>query len=108
MLRSRRRNKTNHQRVGEFGSKAEARRYRELELLQVAKVVADLSPHPSFELNVNGIKIGKYTADSRYLDLLTGALVVEEVKGWKSRDYPLRKKLFKALYPQFEHREVKA
>lgn len=43
-------------------------------------------------------KIGGYTPDFQYRDH-TGALVVEDVKGWKvSRDFPLRKKLMVACH----------
>lgn len=43
-------------------------------------------------------KIGSYTPDFQYRDA-SGALVVEDVKGWKiSRDFPLRKKLMVACH----------
>lgn len=101
-----RRNKTNCQRVGEFGSRAEARRYQELEILASVGKISNLSPHPRFRLEVNEMLIGHYTADSSYIE--DGVPIIEEVKGWKSRDYPLRKKLFIALYPHLTHREIAA
>ena len=99
-------NKTGAIRVGEFGSVAEFRRYQELQILEGLRAISDLSPHPSFNLVVNDCLIGTYTADSQYIE--NGKTIIEEVKGWKSRDYPLRKKLFKALHPQFVHREIDA
>lgn len=100
------RNKTGAIRVGKFGSIAESRRYRELQILEGLRAISDLTPHPSFKLIVNNSLIGTYTADSRYTE--NGKTIIEEVKGWKSRDYPLRKKLFIALYPNFVHREIDA
>jgi hypothetical protein len=81
--------------------------------MQMAGEISELEPHPRYDLIVNGVKIGIYTGDSRYR--CNGKLVVEDVKGDKScisRDYPLRKKLMKALFgidvqeypPKLSHR----
>lgn len=62
-----------------FDSKAEARRYGELKLLQRAGQIAGLTLQPSFELTVNGKLIGRYVADFQYLRV-NGPRVVEDVK----------------------------
>lgn len=51
----------------------------------------------------NGHKVG-YTADFAYQ--IKGKQVVEEVKGFVVRDWPLRRAIFKALYSDVEFIEV--
>lgn len=81
-----------------FDSKAEARYYGELLLRVKLGEIQDLALHPTWDLTVNGVKIGRYTADFSYVDCATGEFVVSDVKGYPSRDYLLRKKLMKALH----------
>ena len=68
-----------------FDSKKELKRYMELELLLRAMV--------------NGVKIGRYTADFRYSK--GEEVVVEDVKSkaTKTRDYVLRKKILATYDP---------
>ena len=80
-----------------FDSKAEARRYGELLLLQRAGHIHELELQPPFELHVNGIMIGRYVADFRYLDE-AGKYVVEDVKGVKTPMYRWKQKHMKAQY----------
>jgi hypothetical protein len=83
-----------------FASKAEARRYSELLLLQRGGEITGLQLQPKYPLFVNGTKIGVYTGDFSYFDK-TGAAVVEDVKSKATGDntaYRLRKKLAEALY----------
>jgi len=87
-----------------FDSRGEARRYQELKLLQAAGEISHLGVHPSWELVVNGVKIGKYTADFEYRE--GKEYVVEDYKGVRTRDYVLRKKLMLALH-KIDVREVK-
>lgn len=81
-----------------FASKAEAKRYGELKLLASGKVIEGLVLQPSFELIVNGAKIGVYRADFQYWDNEQGCRVVEDVKGMKTPVYRLKKKLMHALH----------
>jgi hypothetical protein len=83
-----------------FDSKREANRYSELKLLLRANMIRDLELQPTYELLVNGKKIGKYIADFRYVETKTGNVVVEDVKSvaTKTPVYQLKKKLIKALY----------
>ena len=89
-----------------FASKREAKRYGELKLLLRAAEIAGLELQPRYDLIVNGIKVGRYTPDFTYREVKSGIRVVEESKGFRVRDYALRRNLFKALYPDLEHREV--
>ena len=90
-----------------FDSKKELKRYLELELLVKNKYIANLEVHPKFDLMVNGIKIGRYTADFRYLDQ-SGLSVVEDVKSkvTKTRDYILRKKILATYNPPILIKEI--
>lgn len=88
-----------------FASKAEAKRYGELKLLERAGKISGLRIHVEYPLVVNGQKVGKYTCDSEYTE--AGQLVTEDVKGRAARDWPLRKRLFAALYGR-QVREIKS
>lgn len=79
-----------------FDSKAEAARYSTLKLLERNGDISNLQVHPSFQLIVNGQKIGKYIADFTYNE--NGRRIVEDVKGIKTPVYRLKKKLMTALY----------
>lgn len=81
-----------------FDSKAEARRYGELLLLQKAGEIAALELQPKFVLTVNGVKVCKYFGDFAYV-AVNGARVVEDVKSAATRTNPvyrLKKKLLLA------------
>jgi hypothetical protein len=95
-----------------FDSKAEAHRYLELLSLQQAGEIADLRCQPEFELLPafttrwgERVRAIKYTADFQYTQ--AGRVVVEDVKGFATRDYSLRKKLFQWNFDDIEFREVK-
>lgn len=79
-----------------FQSKAEARRYAELRLLQRAGQIADLRVHPRYPLVVNGVKCGYYEADFAYRE--GEQEVVEDVKGVATAVFQLKAKLVKALH----------
>ena len=61
-----------------FDSKKELNRFMELEILLRAREISDLEVHPKFDLMVNGVKIGRYTADFRYKK--GSDIIVEDVK----------------------------
>ena len=79
-----------------FPSKAEARRYGELKLLERAGEIRQLELHPRYRLIVNGIDCGYYEADAKYYQGDT--LVVEDTKGVRTETYNLKKKLVFAIY----------
>lgn len=89
-----------------FASKAEAKRYGELKLLERAGQIKAITIHPAYTMIVNGEKIGRYTGDFAYFE--GNKYVVEDVKSWptKTEAYGIRVKLFKALYPDIDHREI--
>lgn len=91
-----------------FASQAEGRRYAELKLLLQVNAISDLECQPVFPLHVvklyrNGMPIeietvAKYIADFQYIDLKSGEIVVEDVKGFKTETYRLKKKLVEAIH----------
>jgi hypothetical protein len=87
-----------------FHSKAEARRYSELKMLEKAGEIKELELQPKFPLcahprmNGAGVKVCDYVADFRYRKGPRGLLVIEDVKGMKTPVYRLKKKWFQAQY----------
>lgn len=57
-----------------------------------------LTPHPTYPLEANGVRIGKYTPDFEYFDT-RGTHHVVETKGYMTAEASLRIRVFKALYP---------
>ena len=79
-----------------FDSAKEARRYSELKLLEKGKVINSLELQPEFPVMIEGKKICKYRADFAYYE--DDRRVIEDVKGFKTPIYRLKKKLVEALY----------
>jgi hypothetical protein len=90
-----------------FHSKAEARRYQELRLLEKAGEVKELELQPKFPLHVP-VKgranlfqqVAIYIADFRYRRGPRGVLVIEDVKSepTKTPVYRLKKRMFETQY----------
>ncbi len=93
-----------------FDSKREARRYEQLKLLQRGGVISGLELQKAFilqpEFVKNGRKIApiKYIADFVYTD--NDRTIVEDVKGCRTKEYQLKKKLFEFKYPLLTITEV--
>lgn len=93
-------------------SKREAKRCGELHLLFRAGEIDALVVEPTYELSLNGepIRMGnghkaRYRPDFSYIE--NGRVVVEDVKGFVVRDFPLRAALFRHCYPAIELRVLK-
>ena len=95
-----------------FDSKKEAERYCELKLLEKAGKIKDLTLQYKFELQPSFKKNGKtfraitYIADFTYLDLERMKNVVEDVKGYRTKEYQLKRKLFEYKLPYLTIVEV--
>lgn len=99
-----------------FDSKREAKRYKELKLLEMCGAIKDLKRQVTFELipvqrekSTRAYKKGRrqgepiagkviekavtYIADFVYTDTATGQTVVEDAKGMRTRDYVIKRKL---------------
>jgi hypothetical protein len=90
-------------------SKREARRCADLHLLLRAGEISELVNEPKYYFEVNGRALvhdngrrAVFTPDFRYRRERDGRLVVEDTKGMSVRDWPLRKALFRACYPDIE------
>ena len=87
-----------------FDSKAEARRWLELRILLRAGEITNLEVHKTFPIVINGVPVkmnnghvAKYTADFVYFDK-AGKRIVEDVKGFVVRDFPLRRAIIEHIY----------
>ena len=83
-----------------FDSRKEANRWAELKLLERAGEISFLERQPSFVLIPKQVRNGKvierqtvYKGDFSYQDNKTGETVVEDVKGVKTKEYVLKRKL---------------
>lgn len=87
-----------------FDSKKEANRYQELKLLARSGAITDLCRQVKFELIPAQFAIvdGKkkcverkcvYTADFTYWDKEEQELIVEDTKGFRTKDYIIKRKL---------------
>jgi len=79
-----------------FASLAEAERYSELQLMEKAEAIHHLTVHPVYILTVNGVHIGNYIGDFEYWE--SGKQIVEDVKGFSTPVYKLKKKLMAAIH----------
>lgn len=79
-----------------FRSKAEAKRYGELKLLEKAGEIRHLELQPAFPLTAHDRKLATYVADFRYQQ--NGAVIVEDVKGMLTPMYRLKKKWVQLQY----------
>lgn len=79
---------------GNFDSTAEYRRYLDLLALEKAGKIAGLRRQVPYDLPV----VLRYKADFVYTDLTTGREVVEDKKGFKTREYERKKRLMKKIH----------
>lgn len=95
-----------------FDSQKEARRYKELKLLERAGKIKDLELQPMFELiptirtETETFRKTVYKADFKYFDVNADHQVVEDVKGFKTDVYKLKKKMLLHKYQGIDFREV--
>jgi hypothetical protein len=90
-----------------FDSQAEAKHYwHVLKPRAEAREITNLELQPVFRCTIDGKLICKYIADFAYFDRQAtglqgqrGARVIEDVKGFKTPIYNLKKKLVHALFP---------
>ena len=92
-----------------FASKAEARHYGELKILEAAGDIKDLELQPEYPIIVNGIRVAIYRADFRFMGRTKHGYIqmIVDVKGMATPVYKLKKKLVEAIY-EITISEVKA
>ena len=92
-----------------FDSKKEAKRYVQLKQMEKLGVIKNLQRQvkyelqPSFKLNGKTIRSITYIADFVYIQ--DGVEIIEDVKGMRTKEYLLKKKLFEYKY-QKEIKEI--
>ena len=91
----------------EYDSKKESKRGQELEYLEKIGKISNLQRQVKFELqpaftNNVGEKIRSitYVADFVYED--DGQKIVEDSKGFRTKEYVLKKKMFQFKYPEYK------
>jgi len=94
-----------------FDSAKEARRYKELALLERAGEIQNLELQPRFLLQEGFKKNNKkwrkleYVADFKYIE--NGKTIVEDVKGFETKEFKIKRKLFEYKYPDLELKIIK-
>lgn len=89
-----------------FPSALEARRWSQLRLLAHAQAITELRRYPRFDFVVNGQHICSYIGDFAYTE--KGRAVVEDTKGFATREFIIKRALLRALYPEIDFREIKS
>lgn len=95
-----------------FDSIREKNHYILLKQLQDYGLIKDLQLQVKFELQpsfkYNGETIRKitYIADFVYYDLKENKIIVVDVKGFKTKDYLLKKKMFMYKYQNYVFKEI--
>lgn len=97
-----------------FDSKAERDRYIELAMLERVGAIQDLALQVPFVIckgkrwrSENGRKHRDLVYKADFVYFIDGEKVVEDVKGFKTKEYRIKKELMKELY-DVEIREVRA
>jgi len=80
-----------------FDSKAEAKRYEELKLMEKAGRITDLEVHPVYCINFKTVRICKVILDFKYF-IYRSEWIYEDVKGVRTPVYRLKKKLLEATH----------
>lgn len=96
--------KYNNIKCGKYDSRKEARRARELELLEKKGIISGLKEQERYQLipsqrGEDGKVVERsvcYVADFVYLH--DGALVVEDTKGVRTKDYIIKRKLMLSVH----------
>ena len=93
-----------------FASKREALRHLVLKDMQKHGEIRGLKRQPVFELVVNGVLICKYIGDWEYFQKAKPDYptthIVEDAKGFQTKEFIIKWKLCQALYPGVDWRIV--
>lgn len=95
----------------DFPSKMEGNRYLKLKEMLKQEKISNLELQPAFILQEGFTRDGKkyrpitYVADFRYK--IGDKVIVEDVKGFKTKEYQIKKKLLLYKYEGFEFKETR-
>lgn len=79
-------------------SKKEAARYKSLRMALKAGRIGFLARQVQYELNEGGSHSLIYIADFQYVDKQTGKLIVEDTKGFQTKEFKKKQKLMKKIH----------
>lgn len=79
-----------------FDSQKEARRWSELVILERVGTIRRLERGKDMPVVLGGVKVFSYRPDFIYFE--DGARIVEDVKGFRTPVYRLKKRILAALY----------
>lgn len=92
-----------------FMSKLECDHYKNLVLMQKAKVIKDLKCQVRYQLHgLDGRPVTVYIPDFEYFDLVSKKLTVVDTKGVATDVYRIKRKLFESEYKDIIFIELKA
>lgn len=80
-----------------FDSIKEGQRYLVLRQDEIDGEISGLELQPTFKFELCGVKICSYRADFKYTTL-QGDDIIEDVKGFKTDVYKIKRKMMKAFY----------
>lgn len=89
-----------------YDSKREAKHAMELDILKAAGRVLKIERQIPFELRVNDRKVCKIVIDFR-VTWHTGDVVLQEIKGYATKDWIIKRKLFEALHPELKYEVIR-
>jgi hypothetical protein len=81
-----------------YDSRKEAEYCQGLKYLERAGEIRDLKLQVPFEIFINEQLICKYIADATYYEVSDGSYHVVDVKGYRTKEFRLKKKLMKAVF----------
>lgn len=89
-----------------FDSKKEAKRYALLKQLEKFGMIQELRRQVSFELqpaytNNQGHKVRAITYVADFVYKQDGKEIVEDTKGFKTKEYQIKRKMFEYKYPEY-------
>lgn len=101
-------NKYRNIKTGGYDSKREAKRAAQLELMEKAGIIFNLEKQVKFELqpafrNKQGVAIRRieYICDFVYYDVKGEYWVAEDSKGFRTKDFILKSKMFQFKHPEY-------
>lgn len=93
-----------------FDSQLECKRYQQLVLLEKAGLISNLvlqvryELQPAFTYQGKRVRAIEYISDFQYVE--NGITVLEDTKGYTTKDFLLKEKMLKYRYPHVEFRRI--
>lgn len=81
-----------------FDSAKEAKRYKELLILLKAGEIGFLEQQVPYELNTGGTHSVVYICDFKYMNAKTGETIIEDTKGFRTKEYLKKRRLMKKVH----------